>query len=231
MEINILKKVLSANDAAAGATRELFSKNRVFSVNLMGSPGSGKTTVIERTILLLKQEFRIGVIEGDIFSTVDAERISKLKVPIVQINTGPFGGDCHLEAGWIKEAAVSLRLEEIDLLFIENVGNLVCPAEFDTGAHTNVVVLSLPEGEDKPIKYPLMFRTCEVMLLNKLDLQNVLKVDIDKLQQYADQINPSLTSFRVSATDGEGFAKWTEWLKRQYESFLTSIQISSEISK
>jgi len=231
MEINVLKKILSANDAVAEVTRNLFSNKKVFAVNLMGSPGSGKTAIIETTIKLLKGRYRIGVIEGDIFSSMDAERISILKVPVVQINTGPFGGDCHLEAGWVKDAALSLNLKEIDILFIENVGNLVCPAEFDTGAHTNVVILSLPEGEDKPIKYPLMFRTCEVMLLNKMDLRNVLKMDIDKLQQNANQINPSLTSFRVSATDGEGFAMWTEWLRSRYESFLESLELSSKTSK
>jgi len=216
MEINILKKVLSANDAVAETTKLLFLKNKVFSINLMGSPGSGKTAVIERTIKILKNKFRIGVIEGDIFSTRDAERISKLNVPVVQINTGPFGGDCHLEAGWVKDAAQSLNLKELDLLFIENVGNLVCPAEFDTGADKNVVVLSLPEGEDKPLKYPLMFRKSQVMLLNKLDLSNILKTDVETILINAGKVNPLLSAFKISATTGEGFNLWIDWLKTQF---------------
>lgn len=215
MEINVLKKVLSANDAVAETTRELFSENKVFAVNLMGSPGSGKTTLIEKTIEIMKDKFSVGVIEGDIFSTLDAERISKLNIPIAQINTGPFGGDCHLEAGWVKEAALSLNLKNLDLLFIENVGNLVCPAEFDTGADKNVVVLSLPEGDDKPIKYPLMFRTSEVMLINKLDLRKVLKVDITRLLKNAEKVNSALSIFQVSAATGEGFDSWTEWLIKE----------------
>jgi len=215
MEINVLKKILSANDAVAEVTRNLFSNKKVFAVNLMGSPGSGKTAIIETTIKLLKGRYRIGVIEGDIFSSMDAERISSLKVPVVQINTGPFGGDCHLEAGWVKDAALSLNLKEIDILFIENVGNLVCPAEFDIGADTNIVVLSLPEGDDKPIKYPLMFRTSEVMLISKLDLLKVLKMDITRLLKNAEKVNPLLTIFKVSAMSGEGFDLWSEWLMKQ----------------
>ena len=217
MEISVLKKVLSANDAVAEATRELFSKNKIFVINLMGSPGSGKTMIIEKTIEIMKNKFNIGVIEGDIYSTMDADRISKLKVPIIQINTGPFGGDCHLEAGWVKEAAISLDLKKLDLLLIENVGNLVCPAEFDTGADKNVVVLSLPEGEDKPIKYPLMFRTSEAMLINKLDLFKVLKVDITRLLKNVEKINPSLSIFQISAATGDGFDLWTDWLIKEIE--------------
>lgn len=217
MEISVLKKVLSANDAVAEAIRELFRKNKIFVINLMGSPGSGKTMIIERTIEIMKDKFNIGVIEGDIYSTMDADRISKLKVPIIQINTGPFGGDCHLEAGWVKEAAISLDLKKLDLLLIENVGNLVCPAEFDTGADKNVVVLSLPEGEDKPIKYPLMFRTSEAMLINKLDLFKVLKVDITHFLKNAEKINPSLSIFQISAATGDGFDLWTDWLIKEIE--------------
>ncbi len=215
MKINVLKKVLSANDVAAEATRDLFSKNKVFAVNLMGSPGSGKTSIIEKTITMLNSQYRIGVVEGDIYSTKDSERISKLNVPVVQINTGPFGGDCHLEAGWVKDATLSLDLKEIDLLFIENVGNLVCPAEFDTGANKNVVVLSLPEGDDKPVKYPLMFRKSHVMLVNKMDLLDILGVDLEILLQNADNINTSLSVFKISSLSGQGFDMWSEWLINQ----------------
>lgn len=217
MEIKVLKKVLSANDAVAETTRELFSKNKVFAVNLMGSPGSGKTAVIEKTIELMKDTFSIGVIEGDIFSTLDAERISKYHIPVAQINTGPFGGDCHLEAGWVREAALTLELNELDLIFIENVGNLVCPAEFDTGADKNAVVLSLPEGEDKPIKYPLMFRVSDVLLINKVDLNKVLKVDVEHLQKNAEKVNSSFSIFKVSAATGDGFDLWTKWLLSEIE--------------
>ena len=212
MEINVLKKVLSANDAVAKRVREIFLEKRVFAVNLMGSPGAGKTAVIEKTIELIGDKLNIGVIEGDIFSTVDAARIAKLNTPVVQINTGPFGGDCHLEAGWIKDAASSLDLEKLDILFIENVGNLVCPAEFDTGANRNVVVLSLPEGDDKPVKYPLMFRVSGAMLVNKLDLAEILQVDMSHLKENAREVNSSLEIFEVSALTGEGFNLWTEWL-------------------
>lgn len=212
MEINVLKKVLSANDAVAKRVREIFLEKRVFAVNLMGSPGAGKTAVIEKTIELIGDKLNIGVIEGDIFSTVDAARIAKLNTPVVQINTGPFGGDCHLEAGWIKDAASSLDLEKLDILFIENVGNLVCPAEFDTGANRNVVVLSLPEGDDKPVKYPLMFRVSGAMLVNKLDLAEILQVDMSHLKENARKVNSSLEIFEVSALTGEGFNLWTEWL-------------------
>jgi len=212
VEINVLKKVLSANDAVAKRVREIFLEKRVFAVNLMGSPGAGKTAVIEKTIELIGDKLNIGVIEGDIFSTVDAARIAKLNTPVVQINTGPFGGDCHLEAGWIKDAASSLDLEKLDILFIENVGNLVCPAEFDTGANRNVVVLSLPEGDDKPVKYPLMFRVSGAMLVNKLDLAEILQVDMSHLKENARKVNSSLEIFEVSALTGEGFNLWTEWL-------------------
>lgn len=217
MEIKVLKKVLAANEVVAKANRELFSKERVFVVNLMSSPGSGKTTTIERAVNTLKDKLRAGVIAGDISSTLDAERLSKLNIPIVQINTEPFGGDCHLEASWVRDAALSLDLKNIDLLFIENVGNLVCPAEFDTGADRNIVVVSLPEGEDKPTKYPLMFRVSQVMLVNKIDLLKVLNTDIDVLLKNAVRVNPDLSIFQISATTGVGFDGWVDWLIKGVE--------------
>ncbi len=215
MEIKVLKKVLAANEVVAKTNRELFEKEKVFVVNLMSSPGSGKTSIIERSIKSLQGKLRTGVIAGDISSTIDADRLSRLNIPIVQINTEPFGGDCHLEASWVRDAALSLNLKEIDLLFIENVGNLVCPAEFDTGAHKNVVVVSLPEGEDKPIKYPLMFRISQVMLVNKIDLRGVLNIDTDTLLKNARMVNPDLEIFQVSALTGAGFDEWIDWLLRE----------------
>jgi len=213
MEIKILRRVLAANEAVAKSNRELFSQHGVLVINLMSSPGSGKTCVIEKSVKALKDNVRIAVIIGDITSTIDAQRLSGLGIPIVQINTEPFGGECHLEASWVREAALSLELQDLDLIFIENVGNLVCPAEFDTGADKNVVIVSLPEGEDKPLKYPLMFRISNVMLVNKIDLANVLDVDKNTLHRNALQVNPNLQIFDISAKTGEGFGEWLKWIE------------------
>lgn len=214
MEIKVVKKVLAANDAIAEDTRAFFREKGIFALNLMGSPGSGKTAILERTVEQLSPGVSIGVIEGDITEKRDAERLSRFGIPISQINTGPFGGQCHLEASWIKSAARELPLDELKLLFIENIGNLVCPAEFATGAHKNAVVLSTPEGEDKPLKYPLMFRVSDVLIVNKTDLLPHLSFDVDLLIMNAKRVNSNLEILKLSAMTGDGMKAWTDWLLR-----------------
>ena len=215
MQIKILKKVLAANDQVADDSRKHYSDNGVLTINLMSSPGSGKTTLIEKTIQALKGKKRIGVVEGDIETSLDAEKIAKHGVPIVSINTGPFGGACHLEAAWIRQAADQIDLNETDLLFVENIGNMVCPAEFDTGSHFNVAVLSTPEGEDKPLKYPLLFNTSQVVVINKCDLLGVLDLDIDLVKENIKKVNPKSVIIELSTKTGEGLDKWTDWLLKE----------------
>ncbi len=215
MQIKILKKVLAANDRVADDSRKHYSDNGVLAINLMSSPGSGKTTLIEKTIQALKGKKRIGVVEGDIETSLDADKIAKHGVPIVSINTGPFGGACHLEAAWIRQAADQMDLKEIDLLFVENIGNMVCPAEFDTGSHFNVAVLSTPEGEDKPLKYPLLFNTSQVVVINKCDLLGVLDLDIGLMKENIKKVNPKAVIIELSTKTGEGFDKWTDWLLKE----------------
>lgn len=217
MEIKILKKVMSANDAVAKEINDLFTQNKVFVVNLMGSPGSGKTTILEKTVKLLIPDFKIGIIEGDITTTIDSDKLSKYPISITQVNTLPFGGECHLEAAWIKDASKEMRLDDIDFIFIENIGNLVCPAEFKTGAHKNVLILSLPEGEDKPLKYPLAFQVSNLVLLSKGDLQAVLEYDSKMVGENIKKVNKEISTIKVSAKTGEGMEEWLTWLKTQRE--------------
>lgn len=213
MEIKIVRHVLEANDKLAAEIRQRTANSKTLLVNLMSSPGSGKTTLLEKLIPMLQsQGYKIGVIEGDITTTMDAERLQPLNIPIVQINTEPFGGDCHLGAEVIMPALDSLDLANLDFVFIENVGNLVCPAEFDTGANVNVVVLSVTEGEDKPLKYPLMFRVCQLALISKTDLLPYLNLNLDLLRQNMLRINPNLTIFPISAQRGDGLADLRDWL-------------------
>jgi hydrogenase nickel incorporation protein HypB len=210
-EIKVMQKILDMNDRIAQSIRDNLSKKNIKLLNLMSSPGSGKTTLIEKTA----QEYgkSIFVIEGDIQTTLDAERINKAGLGAYQINTGPFGGDCHLEAGWIQSALDEITLDDIELLFVENIGNLVCPAEFDIGAHANVLVLSITEGEDKPLKYPLAFRNSHLCLISKIDLLPYLDIDIDRLKSNILQINPQMKIIELSAKTGEGFDKWISYLK------------------
>ncbi|MBN1754847.1 hydrogenase nickel incorporation protein HypB [bacterium] len=215
MEIKILQKVLQANDALAEQTRQYFKSKGILVINLMGSPGAGKTTFISRTIEALKGEINFAVIEGDITSTIDAERLSRLGIPVVQINTEPFDGACHLEATWIKDAALSFDLQNLDVIIIENVGNLVCPAEFDTGAHKNVVILSTPEGEDKPLKYPLMFRVSHAVVINKIDLREILDYNLEVINQNLTTVNDALERFILTSKTGEGFSHWIDWVRNQ----------------
>jgi hydrogenase nickel incorporation protein HypB len=212
-EIKVVRRVLDANDIMADANRKRFAEKRVFVLNLMSSPGSGKTTTLEKTLQHLIPEFRCAVIVGDICTTADADRLATSGAPVVQINTDEFGGDCHLAAHVIEKALSGLDLEEIDILIVENIGNLVCPAEFDIGEDKRAVILSVTEGEDKPLKYPLMFRECDAALLNKVDLLPYLDYDVKLAAANILQIHPGMPVFETSAKTEEGFAPWLEWLK------------------
>lgn len=209
MKLKVITKILDANDRIATENRRIFDKAGLFVINLMSAPGAGKTSILEKT-LLQNCGLRIGVIEGDIAGTDDAERIEKLGAPVVQINTG---GACHLDANMIYEVLNDLQLNEIDLLFIENVGNLVCPAEFKVGEDIKVMLLSITEGHDKPLKYPLMFRESSALLLNKIDLAPYLDVDIGKIKKDSLSLNPKLKILEVSCKTGQGIPEWIEWIK------------------
>ncbi len=209
MKVKVVTRILEANDRIAEQNRKRFQEAGVVVLNLMGAPGAGKTTLLERTIHALKPRFKIGVIEGDIVGTDDAERIGALDVPVVQINTG---GACHLDANMISEVLSELPLRELDLLIIENVGNLVCPAEFNVGEDLKMMVLSVAEGHDKPLKYPLMFRESKALVLNKIDLLPYLNTDIHKMRNDSLALNPNLKIFEVSCATGAGIDFWAEWL-------------------
>jgi len=210
MKVPVIRNILEANDRIAEQNRELFKKSGVFVINLMGSPGAGKTSLLERTIDALKEELRIGIIEGDIQSSRDAERLVRKGVPAVQINTG---GACHLDGNMIRGALPELDFSKIDLLVVENVGNLVCPAEFKVGEDVKTMILSITEGDDKPAKYPLMFRESRVLLVNKVDLLPYLDSDLETLKQNSLRINPSLEIFEISCKTGEGLEHWYTWLR------------------
>ncbi len=216
-EIKILRKVLDVNDEIARQNRKIFEEKGVFVINVMSSPGSGKTTILEKTLAHIAPAIRCGVIVGDICTSNDANRLSGFGAPVVQVNTDAFGGDCHLAAHVIKTAADNFDLDEIDLLIIENLGNLVCPAEFDMGEHLKIVVLSVTEGEDKPLKYPLMFRVCHAALLNKIDLLPYLDYDRKAAVQNILSVNPEMKVFEISSKTEDGFDSWIKWLKQQYQ--------------
>ncbi|MBN2460610.1 MAG: hydrogenase nickel incorporation protein HypB [Candidatus Cloacimonetes bacterium] len=214
-EIKVMKKILNLNDRIADEVRNELRSRGILMINLMSSPGSGKTSLIEKTAVL--GSLRMFVIEGDIQTTLDAERILNAGLGAYQINTGPFGGDCHLEAGWIRSALDEINTSGIDILFVENIGNLVCPAEFDIGAHINAVVLSITEGEDKPLKYPLAFRNSQLCVISKTDLMPHLKINIKKIRKNIEQINPEMTILELSAQDGSGLDKWLSYLQSALE--------------
>ncbi|HOO40521.1 MAG TPA: hydrogenase nickel incorporation protein HypB [Syntrophales bacterium] len=219
MIIKTVKNILDANDRIARDNRSLFDANGVFVINLMSSPGAGKTTLVERTIEALRARYRIAVIEGDIQDTCDAERIARLDIPVTQINTG---GACHIDGNMVREALPNFDLSGIDLLITENVGNLVCPAEFNVGENCKVMILSTPEGADKPMKYPLMFHESSALIINKMDLLDYVDFDLDKARRDALAINPKLAIFTVSCKTGEGLAPWIQWLTGQVEAFRKS---------
>jgi len=212
MEIKVVKDILGANEEVAEKNRQLLDGNNVFAVNLMSSPGAGKTSLILLTIKALKGKVKIGVIEGDVSSSVDAEAVAKEGVPVIQINTD---GGCHLDANMIANVLGKIPLQDIDLLFIENVGNLICPAEFALGAHKKAVISSLPEGDDKPLKYPLMFHVADVVLLNKIDLSPYLKFDSDVFSQAIKGMNKKAEILPISCTTGQGIEQWASWLLTQ----------------
>jgi len=205
--------VFDANDALAQMNRERFDRAGTFVVNMMSSPGAGKTSILERTLERLRGRLRLGILEGDVQTTLDADRLERFGVPIAQVNTDPgFGGECHLDANMVRFGLAGLPLDDIDTLIIENVGNLVCPAEFKVGEDMRVMVFSVTEGEDKPLKYPLMFRSVELVLVNKIDLLPHLEVDLAQFERNLDAVNPGVERIFMSAHAGQGVEKWCEWL-------------------
>jgi len=216
MEIPVIRDVLEESNERARENRTVFDRYGVFVANIMSSPGSGKTTILQKTIPVLRENgLACAIIEGDITSTLDSEKLKPLGVPIVQANTEPFGGDCYVGPHLVQAALRYLDLASIHILFIENIGNLVCPAEFYLGEDCKVVVLSLAEGEDKPLKYPLMFRECHLCLLNKMDLAPYLDIDLNVFESNIQKINSQLKVIMVSAKTGFGFLAWIEWLLEQ----------------
>jgi hydrogenase nickel incorporation protein HypB len=210
MEIKLVKDILQANEVIAVQNRELFAQKGVYVVNLMGGAGAGKTTLLERTIERLKARRRMAVIEGDIATSRDAERIASHGIPAVQINTG---GECHLDGNMVRGGLGQLDLVGVDLLVVENVGNLVCPAEFNIGEDAKVMVCSVAEGDDKPLKYPLMFQVSSVLLLNKIDLLPHVAFDVERFRADALKVNPRLEIMPLSCTTGEGLDTWLRWLE------------------
>lgn len=214
--IEIKEEILADNDRMADSVRERMRGQKTLLVNLMSSPGSGKTSLILRTAEGLKGSVRLGVIEADIESKVDAEKIAARGIPAVQLRTGGF---CHLDAMMVTRGIDALAAKDLDLIIVENVGNLVCPAEFDTGAHKNVMILSVPEGDDKPLKYPLMFSICDVLLVNKIDYLALSDFDREALRKRVTALNPRIAVFEVSCKTGEGIDEWTGWLKNELAAF------------
>ena len=215
--LEIKQSIFENNDRAADRLREELRQSKTFLLNLMSSPGSGKTTTLRRTIEALKDELRIGVMEADIDSDVDAAAIERTGVKVIQLHTG---GMCHLDAGMTKQGLEGLGVQDVDLAILENIGNLVCPAEFDTGAVKNAMILSVPEGHDKPLKYPLMFSICDVLLINKIDVLPYFDFDIEKCREYVLRLNPNMTIIPISSRTGEGIDLWADWLRRQTRAWI-----------
>ncbi len=212
-KVRVATDVLDANDTIARANRADFDRAGVRVVNLMSAPGAGKTALLERVLMDGLGEVRVGVLEGDVQGSLDAERLSALHVPVTQINTDPgFGGECHLDANMVRSALGAIALDELDLLVIENVGNLVCPAEFRVGEDRRAMISSVTEGEDKPLKYPLMFRACELVVVNKIDLLPHLDFSLERFLANLDQVNPGARHMLVSARTGEGVDGFARWL-------------------
>ena len=210
--IEVKQSVMENNDRKAEELRKELKADKTFLLNLMSSPGSGKTTTLRRTIEALKDELRIGVMEADIDSDVDAATIEKTGVKVIQLHTG---GMCHMDCSMTRQGLQSLGTEDMDLVILENIGNLVCPAEFDTGAVKNAMILSVPEGHDKPLKYPLMFTICDVLLINKIDVMNVFDFDLEKCKEYVWRLNPNMKVIPICAKTGEGVQEWADWLREQ----------------
>jgi hydrogenase nickel incorporation protein HypB len=217
--IEVKEEILADNIKVADGVRERLRNTKTMLLNLMSSPGSGKTSLILQTIANLKDSIRLGVIEADIESKVDAEKVAAHGIPAVQLRTGGF---CHLDATMATQGIDALPVKDLDLVIIENVGNLVCPAEFDTGAHKNVMILSVPEGDDKPLKYPLMFSICDVLLVNKMDYLPLSDFDMPAMRKRVLGLNPNIVIIEVSCKTGEGIENWTSWLKKEVEFFKQS---------
>ena len=215
--IEVKASVFADNDREAARLREDLKRDRTFLLNLMSSPGSGKTTTLRGTIERLRDDLRIGVMEADIDSDVDARAIADTGARAIQLHTG---GMCHLDAGMTEQGLREIGTHDLDLVVLENVGNLVCPAEFDTGAVKNAMILSVPEGHDKPLKYPLIFTVCDVLLINKIDVLPYFDFDMDKVLAYAHMRNPRLKVFPISAKTGEGMGAWCDWLRQQTEDWI-----------
>ena len=215
--LEIKKSVFENNDREADRLRAELKKDRTFLLNLMSSPVSGKTTTLKATIAALKDEFRIGVMEADIDSDVDAAAIEKTGVKVIQLHTG---GMCHLDAGMTKQGLEGLGVEDVDFAILENVGNLVCPAEFDTGSVKNAMILSVPEGDDKPLKYPLMFSICDVLLINKIDVLPYFDFDLEACKKHVLRLNPNIRIIPISARTGEGIDQWAAWLRTEIKNWI-----------
>lgn len=218
MKIEVLKDISSANDAIAASNREILDKNGVFTINLMSSPGAGKTSFILGTISRLRDNLKFAVIEGDVASKIDADKISEQGIPVLQIN---IGGNCSLEAHMISSALPKMTLNGIDVMFIENVGNLICPAEFPLGEHKKVVLSSIPEGHDKPAKYPLMFTEADILLVNKVDLVPHFDFDMDSFRTSVRGLNPDISIFEISCKTGDGMDTWCSWLSDEVTKYKT----------
>ena len=214
----VLENVLDANDTLARANRDMFDRAETYTINMMSSPGAGKTALLERTLERLRNQLRLGVLEGDVQTTLDADRLARFHIPLVQVNTDPgFGGECHLDANMVRSGLGELPLEDIDILIIENVGNLVCPAEFRVGEDVRVMVYSITEGEEKPLKYPLMFRSADLVLVNKVDLLEHLDFDLEQFLGNLDAVNPGVKTILTSARTGQGVDEWCDWLGQRLE--------------
>jgi len=209
--IEVKEDILADNDAAADELRERLKKENTFMINLMASPGAGKTSLLLRTIDALKNDIKLAVIEADIDSMVDAEKIATTGIQSIQLRTGGF---CHLDVSMVKKGLEAIDTKALDLVFIENVGNLVCPAEFDTGATMDIMILSVPEGDDKPLKYPLMFSKCHVLLINKIDYLSLSDFNMALMEERVKKLNPGIEIFKVSCKTGEGIDSWAKWLKK-----------------
>ena len=214
--VSVVEEILSANDQLAADNRARFDAARVFALNIMASPGAGKTSLITRTVEALRDDLRIGAVDGDIATTIDADRIAALGVPTVQINTG---GECHLDAVMLQGALPQLTLDDLDLLIIENVGNLICPASFKLGVHRSVLIASVPEGADKPYKYPVMYRGVDAVVLNKMDVLSAFEFDVDYFKHGVEVLNPGLSFFPLSCKTGEGVDEWLAWLRNEIGDF------------
>ncbi|SFB34050.1 hydrogenase nickel incorporation protein HypB [Clostridium frigidicarnis] len=214
--LEIKQSVFEDNDRQADLLREELKENKTFLLNLMSSPGSGKTTTVLRTINALKDEMRIGILEADIDSDVDANTVAKTGTKVIQLHTG---GMCHLDADMTKQGLSGLGTEELDFVILENIGNLVCPAEFDTGASKNAMILSLPEGDDKPLKYPLMFSIVDVLLINKIDAIDYFDFDLEAVKEYTRKLNPNIKIIPISAKTGEGIHEWADWIRTEVKNW------------